>query len=383
MKTFGDDLSFLSRHADVVVLEAKDSDARVAAVPAMQGRVMTSSLDGEDGLSFGWINHELITVHERQAHINTIGGEDRFWLGPEGGQFGLFFKKGDPFNYEHWQAPGPVDWGWWVLSKRKADQAHFYKQFNLTNYSNTNFELSADRIIRLHTKAEISDIFKIAVPKATKIVSFESHNTITNQGDDKWHMGSGLLSIWILGKFNSSASTTVVLPFHPGPEAKLGQIVNDKYFGKIGEDRLKIEEKGVVFFKGDAKYRCKIGLSALRAKNTIGSYDPENKVLTLVNFTLPPEAKMYVNNLWEIQEEPFAGDVVNTYNDGPYQQDGKQIGPFNELESSSPAAALAPGDSMTHVHRTAHFQGPEEELSKITEQTLGLPLSAITSQFNE
>lgn len=92
---------------------------------------------------------------------------------------------------------------------------------------------------------------------------------------------------------------------------------------------------------------------------------------------------MYVNNLWEIQEEPFAGDVVNTYNDGPYQQDGKQIGPFNELESSSPAAALAPGDSMTHVHRTAHFQGPEEELSKITEQTLGLPLSAITSQFNE
>ncbi|KAA3661336.1 MAG: hypothetical protein DWQ10_04750, partial [Calditrichaeota bacterium] len=60
MKTFGDDLNFLNQHADVVVLESKDSQARVAAVPAMQGRVMTSSLNGEEGLSFGWINQAYL-----------------------------------------------------------------------------------------------------------------------------------------------------------------------------------------------------------------------------------------------------------------------------------------------------------------------------------
>jgi hypothetical protein len=26
-------------------------------------------------------------------HINVFGGEDRFWLGPEGGQFSIFFAK--------------------------------------------------------------------------------------------------------------------------------------------------------------------------------------------------------------------------------------------------------------------------------------------------
>ena len=36
-------------------------------------------------------------------------GEDRFWLGPEGGQFALFFKKGDPFDLDHWQTPAMMD----------------------------------------------------------------------------------------------------------------------------------------------------------------------------------------------------------------------------------------------------------------------------------
>ena len=32
--------------------------------------------------------------------MNGFGGEDRFWLGPEGGQFSIFFKKDDPFDLE-------------------------------------------------------------------------------------------------------------------------------------------------------------------------------------------------------------------------------------------------------------------------------------------
>ena len=37
--------------------------------------------------------------------MNVFGGEDRFWLGPEGGQFALYFKPGDPFDLDHWQVP--------------------------------------------------------------------------------------------------------------------------------------------------------------------------------------------------------------------------------------------------------------------------------------
>jgi hypothetical protein len=57
------------------------------------------------------------------------------------------------------------------------------------------------------------------------------------------------------------------------------------------------------------------------------------------------------------------------------------MGPFYELESSSPALALKPGLSYTHVHSTYHFQGPLEELDKIAVHVLGVNLARITRAF--
>jgi hypothetical protein len=85
--------------------------------------------------------------------------------------------------------------------------------------------------------------------------------------------------------------------------------------------------------------------------------------------------------MWEIQDEPYAGDVVNSYNDGPPEPGAKPLGPFYEIETSSAAAALAPGESLTHVHQTFHFQGPESELDTIALATLGVSLESITAAF--
>ncbi len=76
--TFGDDLEFLKKHTDVVVLSDATGDGQVAVLPMMQGRVMTSTAGGTDGLSFGWINRELVASGEFVEHINVFGGEDRF-----------------------------------------------------------------------------------------------------------------------------------------------------------------------------------------------------------------------------------------------------------------------------------------------------------------
>jgi len=84
-----------------------------------------------------------------------------------------------------------------------------------------------------------------------------------------------------------------------------------------------------------------------------------------------------VNSMWELQKQPYAGDAVNSYNDGPPAPGKQPMGPFYELESSSPAAALAPGQSLTHVHRTLHVQGPEQQLSTISSKTLGVSVQEI------
>jgi hypothetical protein len=178
--------------------------------------------------------------------------------------------------------------------------------------------------------------------------------------------------------FNPSPETTIVIPFKPGPESELGPAVNDAYFGKVPADRLVVDAaKGVLFFSGDGKYRSKIGLSPRRVKPFAGSYDAANKVLTLVHLTVPEGAVDYVNSMWEIQEKPFAGDVVNSYNDGPASPGAKPLGPFYELETSSPAAALGPGGTLTHVHSTLHIQGPEKALDEIARKTLGAGLDEI------
>jgi hypothetical protein len=134
--------------------------------------------------------------------------------------------------------------------------------------------------------------------------------------------------------FPPSDGTTIVLPYVAGPDSTLGPIVNDAYFGKVPDDRLKIGPKAI-FFSGDGRYRSKIGLTPQRSKPIIGSYDSDNGVLTIVTFTLPQGLRDYVNSMWELQEEPYRGDAVNSYNDGPAAPGGKPMGPFYELETSS------------------------------------------------
>ena len=136
---------------------------------------------------------------------------------------------------------------------------------------------------------------------------------------------------------------------------------------------------GVLFFSGDGQYRSKIGLSPLRSKPILGSYDAGSRILTIVTYTKPEGAVDYVNSMWEIQADPFAGDVVNSYNDGPPEPGAKPLGPFYELETSSPAAALEPGESLEHVNRTFHFQGKEESLDQIAQNCLGVGLERIKS----
>ena len=378
---FKDDVAFLKAHTSPIVLSAKDGSAQVAVSPDLQGRVMTSSAGGPQGSSFGWINRELIASGQNNLHMNGFGGEDRFWLGPEGGQFSIFFKKDDPFDLDHWYTPPPLNEGSYDVVGRETDRIHFRKAMHLQNYSGTEFDLELNRIIRLIGREEVRAL-GIPASEGVKMVAFASENSVTNMGSAPWTKETGLLSIWILGMFNPSPETTIVIPFKPGPEVDLGPAVNDNYFGKVPADRL-IVKAGVLFFSGDGKYRSKIGISPRRVKPFAGSYDAAKKVLTVVHLTVHEGVADYVNSMWEVQENPFSGDVVNSYNDGPPAPGAKPLGPFYELESSSPAAALNAGETLIHVHTTIHFQGEDEALDEIARTIFGVGIAEIEQAFRK
>ena len=374
--TFGDDLAFLKQHTEVIVLSDKTGAAQIVLTPAIQSRVMTSTADGLSGMSFGWINSELIAEHRFHPLLNAFGGEDRFWLGPEGGQFGIFFAKGDPFDMAHAVTPAALDREAFEMVSQGADRACFHKACQLTNYSGTSFDVELDREVRLLPAETAWKKLGVPAKPGVKLIAYESENCLTNVGEQAWQKETGLLSIWVLGMYNPSPSTTVVFPIKTGAEAGLSPAANADYFGTPPPDRLAVVD-GVVYFSGDGQYRSKIGIGAMRCKPVMGSYDAANQVLTLAQFTLPPGATDYVNSMWKLHDDPYGGDVVNSYNDGPPAPGAKPLGPFYELESSSPAAALAPGETLTHVHRTFHILGAEKQLDAVAQATLGVSLQAI------
>jgi hypothetical protein len=376
---FASDLAFLRQHTEVVLLSAP-SGGQVVVAPEYQGRVMTSTTGGADAPSFGWLGRAAIGARARQPHMNVFGGEDRFWLGPEGGQYSLYFKKGDPFDLDHWQVPDAFDWGAWDVGSRNGTSVRFTKSMALVNYSGARIDLEVERTVRLLDDSEIATNLGVLPGTAVKRVAFESSNAVTNSGKTAWQAESGLVSIWILGMFTPSPATTIAIPFAPGPENTLGPVVNDAYFGKVPGDRLVVRD-GMLFFRGDGQYRSKIGLPPSRALTIAGSYDAASHVLTLVQYTRPPDATRYVNSMWEIQQEPYKGDVINSYNDGPPAPGKPPLGPFYELETSSPALSLAPGQQHTHVHRTFHLVGPPDDLDRITRSALKISLKDLASVF--
>jgi len=378
--SFGEVVSFINQHSKLVVLSNQQSGASVAVWPAMQGRVMTSSVAGAEGLGYGWINRELIASGKFSAHMNAVGGEDRLWLGPEGGQFSIFFAPGVPFDFENWFTPAPIDTESFDVVAQSSDSVTFRKVFSLTNFSGTKFELQIDREVRLLSEDKIWSGLGISALNEVKVVGYESDNKLTNLAAKSMTKESGLLSLWVLGQFQSTPKTSVILPFKAGSQAELGIAVTTDYFGEVPADRISIGND-VVFFKGDSNHRSKLGLSPQRAKGIMGSYDALNHVLTIAQYNQASGPEMYVNSAWKIQDDPYSGDVVNSYNDGPATPGGGQLGQFYELESSSPARELQSNESIGHTHRTLHFAGTEEQLDSICQATLGVRLADVRS-FN-
>lgn len=369
--TFADDVAFLREHTEVQILEAPGG-GRVALSAAYQGRVMTSAVEPR-GASLGFVFRDFIAKGEVGTAFDNYGGEDRFWLGPEGGQFGLYFPPGEPFAFKSWQTPHALQEGAWAIEARGPHEVVFTHAMTVTNWSGTTFHVEVERTVRLLPVDQVTARVG-ALPAAVQWVAFESVNRITNAGESPWTKETGLLSVWILAMYNPSPDTHVAIPIDPAGEGE----VNDAYFGEVPSERL--QRRGSwVRFKCDGEHRSKIGIPPGLARPWAGSYSASAKLLTLVHYDKPAGAVDYVNSMWEQQREPYAGDVVNSYNDGPPEPGAEKLGGFYEIETSSPAAALAPGASLVHTHRTFHFVGEAEALSPLARRTLGVPVSEIAS----
>ena len=382
--SYGTTREFLAKHTQLVEL-TNDDGARVAVCPEWQGRVMTSTCGGMEGISFGFVNDEFITAGKSDPHFNNYGAEERLWLSPEGGQFSLWFQPGKPQDLDNWYTPPAFNEGAWKVVSGPAEPLRMAATMKLQNTAGTAFDLDVSRGVRLLGNSDLKQILgesaakKIAAP-GVKSVAYETDNRLTNRGADMTRE-KGMVSLWILGMMNCGPQTVVIAPYKPGSEAELGPVVKSDYFGAVPAERLRILPEAALL-RADGNYRSKIGISQRRARNVLGSIDFQNHVLTLVQFSMPadPTQELYMNNQWGVPTaEPYKGDVANSYNDGPPAPGKKGLGPFYEVESLSPARPLKTGDSLSHQHRTIHIQAGAAALADLAKEVLGVDLEKVKS----
>ncbi|HXB94064.1 MAG TPA: DUF6786 family protein [Puia sp.] len=371
--TFGYDLAFLQKHDSVIVLHSGDA-ASIIVSPKYQGKVFTSTAAGDTGASFGWIHYKAFDG-PADPHMNAYGGEDRLWLGPEGGRFSLFFPPGAKMEFANWKTPAAFDTEPWDVTAHNDSSVTLRKDMQLTNYAGTRLNLSIDRQITVLNRAAIDDALSLSANTRVQAVGYRTINTLTNTGGQAWTETTGMPCIWMLDMFPPSPSTVIVVPYQQGDGSKP---TTTDYFGEIPAARIKIDS-GILYFRADGKMRGKLGIHPGRATPVAGSYDPQHHVLTIIQFDTDTSAR-YLNQEWNTTKPPFSGDAVNAYNDGPLA-DGSQMGPFYELESVSPAAFLGPGGHQTHRHSVFHFTGPEADLSTISARVLGVPVGKLLSSM--
>lgn len=370
---FGEDAAFLRQHLkNVVVLQLPGDSSRVAVTGDYQARVMTSSASGDAGNSFGWINYDLVASGKLTPHINAFGGEERFWLGPEGGQYALYFPPGKPYEFEHWQTPGMIDTAHYDVKSQQAGEVTYVYDGTIQNHAGYTFNIGVERTVRLLGRDAIAQRLQVQLPEGLRSVAYETENSITNKGDSAWQEQTGIPSIWLLGMFKPSDQTAVVAPFRPGADSR--KLITDDYFGKIPAQNLQVKDS-ILLFRADGKARGKLGIAPGIAKSGAGSIDLANNSITVLLYEIWPEGK-YVNSKWEEQKEPYKGDAVNCYNDGPLA-DGTQMGPFYEVESSSDAVALKPGEARHYRQVTMHFEGDRSALQALAMQLWQLPLDSV------
>lgn len=377
--SFNADAEFLRKHYEIHVLR-NDQGGRAIVIPALQGRTMTSASQGDEGQSYGYINYDAFgKPHNPQ--INLFGGEDRIWISPEGGQFSVFFDPDAPMEFANWRTPKVLDSVPYDVVEKSETSITTKQSTPLQNMSGYTFEIELERTVELLSNESTAKHLDTDIG-GVALAAHESRNKLTNIGDKTWAQETGLIGLWSLCMSKPSPNATLMIPFRKGDESEFGTIVTSDYFGELDASRLAVnEELGMIFLLGDGDYRSKLGLSESRALPLLGSWDGQRNILTVVQFSMPEKAPHgYTNNLWEIQENPFAGDVINGYNDGPNESGGK-LGGFYELETTSPAYALAPGESCVHVQRTIRLEGQREKLDAISKAVFGVSLDQVENQL--
>lgn len=360
--TFGHAIEQLKPIEGLRVLQ--DGNAMIAVSGTHQGRIFTSTANGQKGKSYGWFNQDLIDKNAHGTEMAHLGGESRLWFVPEWGPFSLCFEAGKEQIDANLQRPKDLHTKKFSKIESTGQSLTYGGNMQLINDHNYVFDIDVVRKITLLSKIEIEQNLQISLPSQLAHVGFSVENTIENSSDHQFKKETGLIGIWELGCMLTSPDNIVILPLRQPTD------YITEYFA-TSTDHIKIKNQ-VAYYKANAQRLSKIGIAPEYCKNVMGSYSPSKKQLNIVTFTFD-KAGIFVNSQPK-NTTPYQGDVINIFNGIV----NKELDlPFYEFESISNSKELKPQEKLRHTQTTYHFEGNMEALDKIAKTVLEVNLMEI------
>ena len=357
-----------------IVLSAPRASGAVLVAPELVGRVLCSTFDRTSGRANGWINEAAIRPGKVDPVFNNFGGEERIWFAPEGGPFGLMFDRKE-WKFENYCVqPGMSTLEYKVAEDRPAS-VRLQADLTLVNAVGTRFDLHIDRRIGLIESCP----YALGIPGRIEVVAFQTENTVTNTGSG-WARTGGTLAIWCLGQFLEYPRLSIITPVRSLADSESSPATVDEYFkdfcvGGVFPATRRVDYGEFVLLKADGKARGKVGIKRDRATGRLGSYNPDDAHLIIVDHDFYPELE-YAAGYWRQYENAFDGDALSVYIDGP-ERSGGPDGVSYELETMSPALFLYPGQSFAYRNRTFHLRGERESVGQVCKRSLGPTLDQL------
>lgn len=356
---FAADVDFLRAFTTPAVMKDSTSKSAIAIVAGWQGRVMSSTV-ADDGRSFGFLNYGAIE-NGKQFHFSTFGGEDRLLFGPTPDSTALSPNNSLPAT----PIPDPLRDTALLRQTTSAKGAVTVEgDALLPNTKNNPLTAHITRTITLLSRRDLHNYLGADIHRSIHAVGFHSDNTLLNAGSQRWDSAHGTTAIRIRGMFPVSPQSVGIIPLRKGGKVNTG--------AQIPKERFVIKNN-VAFFRADGNFDMELGVQQASALNFMGIYDPERKLLTVIQFTMPRHPAFY---LGETATDARA-EVLTIRNNGPANTSAR--GRFLEVQSASPAALLKPKGRMQHFHRTIHLEGSEKHLGAITKKIFGVNLKEITT----
>lgn len=364
---YGNVLELIQDRTQLYELRTNNGNSRVLVSPEYQGKVLTSSNKGLQGESFGWLNWNALS----QDHLSgaELGGEDRLWIGPLGSQFSFFYQHITPLSEDNWKVPVSMNAEPYKLLSYDSVKITMEKDMKLTNFIGTKFNLSVNRQIEIYSKLSIEKNLSIKLSDEIDYVAYQSSHRLVNKGNAIQNE-TGLVSLWSAGMFEGSAKGVVIIPLQ---KVVTKQAIFE-YMGNLDSSRFEIIDD-VILFKADGKYRSKLGIPPHIAKSVYGCYRPELNTLTIIQYALPKGDSLYFNSEVSVQENPYMGEAIPIYNNGPMDYLPTDETSFFELESTSAMKELQTGDTLSHYHRIYHFTASYTKLDELAIEILGISLT--------